>query len=368
MYTATRYLQPHRHRVTEWLLFIILIMSLGIHNRANAQNPKTKEESVRVMFYNVENLFDTIDDPETDDKQFLPDGIYHWDTKRYRQKLKHIAWVISNISGWDYPGIIGLVEIENDLVIKDLLKQPSLKNIPYQYAVTKGADPRGIDVALLWDSRRYRMVHANEVPHYGRPLNYSLGQDPRPLEERDGTGRNSLWITLQNKTSRKMIDVFVVHAPSRRGGVRPTTAKRSEVIEKIQRIIAKTKKSHKDSRIIVMGDFNDNPSSIPIKKVLQARKIEPKDSIFDSMQLYNLAYPIEREGGGTHCYSGRLWTPDQIIVSGNLLNEIPQKRIQIFKHSELWNAKRKIMNRTYTGNFYKGGYSDHLPVFIDIKL
>lgn len=368
MNLATQYLKLRRRYIaTGWLLLFFLMISFGDTRRVVAQDNKPSKNSTRVMFYNVENLFDTKDDPETDDREFLPSSELNWTESRYRRKLKSIAWVISNISGWYYPGIVGLVEVENETVIKDLITQPSLVKANYQYAVSKGADPRGIDVALLWDSKRYKLVHANEVPHYGRPTNYKLGHDPRTLQERDGKGRNSLWITLKEIQSGKMIDVFVVHAPSRRGGVRTTSVKRSDVTRKLQRIIANIKKRHPDSRILVMGDFNDNPSSPAIRQSLQAYRIEPKDSIFDAAKMYNLAYPIEREGEGTHSFEGRLWTPDQIIVSGNLLQEIPQKRIQIFKHSELWNAKRKRIYRTYNGHSYNGGYSDHLPIYVDIE-
>lgn len=368
MIKATRWVRLlPLQRATEWLFLFTLIICLGLPQSSCATDPKKENQTVRVMFYNVENLFDTQDDPQTDDQEFLPNGELKWDEMRYQKKLKRIAWVISNIADWDFPGIVGLAEIENEKVIQDLLHQPLLRSVDYEYAVSQGADPRGIDVALLWDSQRYKLVYANEIPHYGKPLNYKLGKDPRSTREKDGKGRNSLWITLKEIKSGKMLDIFVVHAPSRRGGVRSTSVKRSEVTRKLNLIISNIQKKHPQSRILVMGDFNDNPSSEPIRASLKAQKITPQDSVFEPSYLYNLAYPIEKNGDGTHSFEGQMWTPDQIIVSGNLLTDIPNKEAQIFKHSELWSPNKKSMNRTYSGPFYKGGYSDHLPIYVDIS-
>ena len=367
MNRATRWYQMlHQQRATEWLFIFILWMGFGLPLSSCATNTKKESNTVRVMFYNVENLFDTHDDPQTDDQEFLPKGDLKWDDQRYHQKLKRIAWVISNIAEWEFPGIVGLAEIENEKVIQDLVRQSSLSQVDYQYEVSKGADPRGIDVALLWDSKRYKLVYANEIPHYGKPLNYKLGKDPRTDRQKDGKGRNSLWITLKELNSGKMLDVFVVHAPSRRGGVRSTSVKRSEVARKLRMIISNIQKKHPQSRILVMGDFNDNPSSEPILASLKAEKIPHEATTFEPSTLYNLAYPIERDGDGTHSFEGRMWTPDQIIVSGNLLYDIPHKEAMIFDHPELWNSSKKSMNRTYNGPFYNGGYSDHLPIYIDI--
>lgn len=367
MYISTRLLMPVRQVVVGWAFLFTAMIIIGTPQETAAQEVREEPGSVGVMFYNVENLFDTIDDPETEDEEYLPDGPLLWNEKRYQAKLRKIAWVIANISEWNYPGIVGLVEVENELVIEDLIHQSALRSVPYHYAVTKGADPRGIDVALLWDSRLFRLVYANEIPHYGKPLNYALHKDPRNANGRNGSGRNSLWVTLQDKKSGRMMDVFVIHAPSRKGGTRSTSKKRMEVIKKITQLTTGIHERHPESRILVMGDFNDNPSSPPIRKMLRAHAIPSDDNAMKASKLYNLSDPIERIGEGTHLFEGRLWTPDQIIVSGNLLRQIPKKRVRIFKHSELWDAKMKQIHRTYNGTFYKGGYSDHLPIIVDIE-
>ena len=162
---------PRRLALLFFLTLIVALTSMGQESEQVIRR--------RVVSYNVENLFDTIDDPETDDRDFLPGGAYHWTKGRYQSKVQSISRTLSRIGEWDYPALIGLVEIENVQVIRDLTDAKPLRRMDYRMSVSRGADPRGIDVALLWDPKVFRRVDAHEIPHYGDLLSYPLRRDPR---------------------------------------------------------------------------------------------------------------------------------------------------------------------------------------------
>lgn len=321
-----------------------------------------------MMFYNVENLFDTIDDPATDDSDYTPEGELQWTKERYRTKRENIAWVISNIGGWEMPAIIGLSEVENKGVIRDLLSLDTFRNIEYDYSVTESADPRGIDVALLWDKSKLKHIESREIPHYGDLAFYPLGRDPRDEEEARGSGRNTLWVTLEHRSTGRQLDIFVMHNPSRRAGVRETDEKRLEVTRKVRGVINDIWRKDASHNIIVMGDFNDNPSDPSVKKGLGAQGIEANTPVKPD-RLYNLAFGPYNNGKGTHKFEGRYWMPDQIIVSGGMLlgdePMIRDRKVSIFDNEELFTRKGNL-RRTYAGPYYNGGYSDHLPIYIKL--
>lgn len=356
---STKRLQVFVLAVAWWLLFI---------NDAANINAQSREGSGRMMFYNVENLFDTIDDPKTDDDDFTPDGALHWTKSRYRNKREKTSWVISNVGEWGFPSIVGLVEVEEQRVIHDLLSLPIFQSVHYDYSVTESPDPRGIDVALLWDRDQFEHLSSREIPHYGTPLSYPLGRDPRTDDEARGMGRNTLWVTLRQKSSDKVLELFVVHAPSRRAGTRSTRDKRIRVLQKVKEVIDDILTHHPHHHIVVMGDFNDNPSDASLCTGLGASGIN-LDTTIQPTQLYNLAYPLYKEHKGTHRFQGKLWMPDQIIVSGNLfLGDQPlliERQVTIFQHPTLY-TKSGQLHRTYQGPHYTGGYSDHLPIYIDL--
>lgn len=348
-----------------WLVVALWQLSLPIVGQ------EVSHDSIgRMMFYNTENLFDTIDDPLTDDDDFTPNGRLHWTEKRYRRKCSHLAWVISNVGEWGFPAIVGLVEVENRQVIKDLISHPTLHSrVSYDYAVTTSADPRGVDIALLWDNAKLRFIAAHEIPHYGALTHFPLGNDPRSKHEAQGDGRNTLWVTLEHRATKRQMELFVMHNPSRRGGVRATSDKRVKVNAKVRQLIDKLLEEQPERCIVVMGDFNDNPSDDSLRKGLGATGIN-KNTPAEPKVLYNLAYPLYKKGKGTHIFSGKYWLPDQIIVSGGLfLGDNPilsERRLQIFTHPELFTQDGSRLRRTYNGPHYSGGYSDHLPVYIEL--
>ncbi|MDO4770804.1 endonuclease/exonuclease/phosphatase family protein [Porphyromonas sp.] len=361
------------HRVLYHIrrLCVLLFLSVLGTTRLTAQDsiPTTDTIMSRIVMYNVENLFDTYDDPQTDDKDFLPDGVMHWDKAKYYDKLSRIAQVISDMGQWRYPGIVGLCEVENAQVIKDLLHRRELSKAAYHYAITEGGDPRGIDVALLWDPRVYRNIRLREVPAYPLEDNrlWTNYHEKLPLHG----GRHALWATFRHIATKEVIEVLVVHSPSRRQGTRSTAKQRSMVMSRIRRIIDEIQSTSPDRHIILMGDFNDNPTDRSITLALQAKTPLRSDSI-DPLSIYNMSAPTYMTRHGSHRHKGRAWLPDQIIVSGSLLIRragglrLTQQATRVFD-PEYLRQKNGNPKRSFRGNHYAYGYSDHFPVYIDIR-
>lgn len=306
------------------------------------------EKGIRIMFYNVENLFDTKDDTLKNDEQFLPDGIKHWNDYKYWDKQKKISKVITAVGGWEAPAIVGLAEIENLRVLKNLIYNTTLKSYNYQIIHFESPDKRGIDVAMLFRPDKLKLIHKEAVP-----VIYESGRPTRDI----------LFAQFEMLTG-DTINVFVNHWPSRWGGQMKTEPKRM--------IAAKTLKSKTDSlllanncsNIIAMGDLNDDPENKSIKEVL----LENGNS-----QMQNISADL-----GTLFYKGNLggkWnTFDQIIVSDALFNycgglKLGSDSMYVFKEKFLLEENSSggyKPYRTYLGMKYHGGFSDHLPVFVDV--
>lgn len=344
------------------LTFFLSLFMLG------ASHLSAQEQYVRIVSYNVENFFDTTDDPETDDDDFLPDGELRWTKGRFHNKVNRISWVISTLGGWQYPDIVALVEVENEEVVRKLVQSQSLRKAGYKYLVSDGADPRGIDVALLWRSDCLRLKKAHEIPQYGQLMFYPHGKDKRSKSDRAGTGRNTLWVTLEVRGTGELLELFVVHAPSRRGGARSTQEKRMTVMAKIRQVVDRLFQQNAKAKILLLGDFNDNPNNRSVEQVLGAIPLQRAKGQYRKDQLYNLAAPLFAKGRGSHYFSGNFWMPDQIIVSGTLLQcgaplQLQAPGMQIYAPDDIQDNGRPL--RTYKGTHHAGGYSDHFPIYAD---
>ncbi len=336
----------------------------------SAQERKADSVTSRVVFYNVENLFDTIDDPDKDDTEFLPDGVLQWDQSKYKDKLSRIARVLSDIGGWSHPGLIGLCEVESEQAIEDLLSRKELTKVSYKYAITNGGDNRGIDVALLWDPALFKVMRMREIPAYPLPDEDRLWV-PYHGERPTYGGRHALWVTLKTEVSDLLLDVIVVHLPSRRQGAVVSADKRETVAGRIRQVIGEIMEECPDAHVIVMGDFNDNPTDRSITKGLGA-KSPPKSESPHSGTLYNLAALTHKNGKGTHKFEGRFWMPDQIIVSGAMLQEGGEGIRAEGMVAHVFSPDYLMTNdgapkRAFRGKSYVYGFSDHFPVYIDIR-
>ncbi|MDR2057242.1 MAG: endonuclease [Dysgonamonadaceae bacterium] len=333
------------------VVFFILLISI----------PLQGQTIFRVMFYNVENLFDTEDEPKKNDNEFTPRGARSWTNKRYHAKLDNIAKVITSVGQWDIPVLVGLCEIENDKVLKDLTLYSPLKKMQYRYVLAESDDRRGIDVALLYQRDQFKYLYYQAIP-----IRF-------PYSNRKKT-RDILHVTGQVITG-DTLDVFVCHFPSRVGGQFESEPDRMYVASVVKAKADSLMSVRKKANILIMGDFNDEPSDKSLSESMKARAIPVKANKKD---LYNLFLSIQEKSKIGSYKFGRLWNfLDQIIVSGDLLNPDYSFRIlpetaAVFSESFLLTEDKshagKRPKKTFHGRKYEGGYSDHLPVYVDLYL
>lgn len=317
---------------------------------------KTNCQAFSIGFYNLENLFDTIDDPKTMDEEFLPSSINSWNTARYQHKLDNMAEVIAALNNNAGLDIIGVCEIENRLVLDDLLKRDKLKKFNYGIVHYDSPDARGIDVALFYKTDQFKVIAS-------RPLKVDFN------EENFAT-RDILWATLLK--GKDTLHVFVNHWPSRRGGTETSEAKRIAAAQTLKTFVSALCKNP-DAHIVLIGDFNDEPENKSIKDVLGTYD-KPQQGC--STCLVNPMEELHRKKLGTHYYRGKYNMFDQIIFTSNLsrpeFDTMNYNAVRIFKADWVMKTdslkKSKYPSRTFEGPRYNGGYSDHLAVFTTLCL
>jgi len=312
--------------------------------------------SVSIGFYNLENLFDITDDPETNDNQFTPNGDKKWDKVKYTEKLQNLAKVISQLADNKYPAFLGVCEIENKKVLQDLANQPSLKQANYSVAHIESPDERGIDVGFLYNKSIFTV---KEITAYQPDL--SIYKDKT---------RDILYVKGELKNG-ETLHFIINHWPSRGGGMKESEPKRIAAAKTLLSIQKEIQAKDPDSKIIVMGDFNDEPSNKSIAKTLNvACDIE---NIEDN-QLFNAFCQLEKQGYGSYKYKGYWDMLDQIMISKSLITDT--LGIHFIRNSagikaESWMIQtgkyKGFPLRTYGGNEYLAGYSDHFPVYIGLK-
>ena len=287
-------------------------------------------EPLTIISYNVENLFDCEHDTLKNDSSFLPDGLHHWTYYRYYTKLDRIAQVVVNIAGWESAALVGLCEVENARCLRNLCYQ--LKCFHYKYVHYESADERGVDVALLYDSMKVRVLHS-------KPLHVDLRGDKT---------RDILYVCAE-VYGQDTLHAMVCHLPSNLGGSGATDWKRQLAKQVIQQQIDSILLLQKDAKIVVMGDMN----------------CAPKD---DLKGMSNMMIDLGKEGKGTHKYRGMWSCLDQFYVSSTLKTTANS---MIFSPEWLLEEDSKYLGdqptRTYVGYRYHGGYSDHLPIVLKVE-
>ncbi len=315
-------------------------------------------DRLRFVFYNVENLFDTKDDSLTRDDEFTPGGDKGWTYNRYMEKVDRIARVITGIGEWQAPEMIGLCEIENRGVLLDLAAHRLLSSYNYRIIHRDSPDERGIDVAFLYRPESF-------APVFNQWLEVVFDWQPGSLT------REILHVKGYVPGS-DTLHLFINHWPSRWGGVAASEPRRAAAAAKLRHCIDSLFMVEEIPGIIIAGDFNDNPTDASITAVLGAREI------FDGnpKALYNLMHTIHSDQqSGTLKYAGDWETYDQIIVSGKLLGSgglfVEENRAYVYSPPYLLTDDERRMGkkpfRTYLGPAYLGGFSDHLPVYIDLR-
>ncbi len=316
------------------------------------------ENELRIIFYNVENLFDTIDDPIKNDNDYLPQGNYRWGSYRYSQKLKALYKVIAATGGWEPPDIIGVCEIENRLVLEDLIKKTPLRNFNYNIIHQESPDMRGIDVGLLYREDKFRRLEEEF-------LLVAFDDDPS-FKTRDIIYAKG--IVFESDT----LHLFVNHWPSRWGGEALSAPKRIRAAEVVRAKVDAILSENSSANIIVMGDFNDYPDNRSVLEILRAKG---KANEIQQDDLFNLMYEKYLRNEGTHKYQGHWGCLDQFIINPVMLQsdapvQIKNNKAFIFREDFMLQEDARHMGdkpfRTFVGFKYTGGYSDHLPIIVDI--
>ncbi len=332
-------------------------MLYGIKTTAQQQ---TKYKINTVAFYNLENLFDTINNPFTFDDDRTPEGKDHWTSFFYHDKLQKLAGVIVDI-GSDLTGkaptLIGVAEVENRRVLEDLVNQSALLKYDFGIIHFDSPDRRGIDVALLYRKNIFIPTSAVNKPLY-------LYQDNNP--KRRVYTRDQL--VVSGMLDGDLIHVIVNHWPSRSGGEAQSRYKRIKAAELNKRIIDSLHSDNPYAKIITMGDLNDDPTNTSVKVTL-GTKANLKE--VNLKELYNPMESLFRQGIGTLAYRDAWNLFDQIIVSYALLEkEYSSYRFYqagIYNKPYLANSKGRYKGypyRSYANGTYVGGYSDHFPVYM----
>ncbi|MCM4167955.1 hypothetical protein KCTC52924_01225 [Arenibacter antarcticus] len=314
---------------------------------------KSEDNLHTIAFYNLENLFDALSDKNTLDLDFTPNGSRKWTPTRYRKKLQKLATTIAKVglqAAGNPPTLVGIAEVEKGTVVQELLATDPLKEYNYGYVHYDSPDERGIDTALIYNRDNFKVIQSKPIPLIVHAIN----------GDRDTT-RDILYV--QGLLNGEMLHVFVNHWPSRRTGNQETDYKRIEAANTIISYMNLIEEEFKDPNYIVMGDFNDGPTSISVQTLMGADK------------LYNPMQTLRSPTRGSVNYR-RSWNLfDQIMVSHNFFNY--GKGTHSFSHADIFDeaflteSKGRYKGspfRTYAGEKYKGGYSDHFPVYVLLKL
>ena len=336
----------------------ILILGLTVLIFAVVSAQK-KDEVLTVMFYNVENLFDTESDPEINDEEFTPESEKAWNLEKYEKKLNDIASVIKAVNKSELPEIVGLCEVENLRVIEDLILTKDLKRGDYGIVHRESPDQRGIDCALLYNMEEFSILKSNGIAVVF-PFDSTL------------TTRDILYV--KGKTNdNDILHFFVNHWSSRWGGEKESEPKRLYCAVTLRMEVDKVLNEDPEAKIIIMGDFNDEPTNRSVYEMLLANN---KRKNAGDRELFNLMYDGHNQRNeGSYNYQGNWNMLDQIIVSRPVITKRDGWHCgyddgKIFKEDFMLfydeNRQDHVPNRTYGGPNYYGGYSDHLPVYVTL--
>jgi predicted extracellular nuclease len=308
-----------------------------------------------IVFYNVENLFDTIDDPSRNDEEFLPGSALKWNTERYEAKLEALARVILAAGGGKPPVLVGLAEVENAAVVRALGERLSEGNLRYEVAHVESPDTRGIDCALLYRPGKsgFKLLQTRAIPvHFPDDSAY--------------TSRDILYVKGKLAGVKEPLHVFVNHWPSRRGGQEASEHRRVRAALALRPVVDSLRGAEKQPLVLITGDFNDEPHNRSIRDVLGAHP-EPGSR---GANLHNLTGPAAAAGQGSYNYQGNWNMIDQVIVS-TALAQTDCRRCWVVRDAgpfrEDWmmfasDRYGMMPSRTYGGPNYYGGFSDHLPL------
>jgi len=337
------------------LLALVLITGITTLPATGQQTEKQYLAAV-VGFYNLENLFDTINTPGVDDEEFTPEGVKLWAGDRYQHKLHNLARVISEMGTEINPdgiAVLGISEIENKSVIEDLIAQPALKERKYKIIHYDSPDKRGVDVAMIYN------------PKYFKP--YKTSSHRLYIEQLDNF-RSRDQLLAEGLLNGDTVHIIVNHWPSRYGGEKRSRWLRNAAADLSRKISDSILQVNPNARILVMGDLNDNP---PNESLLKHMRTKGKMNKLKEGDFFNPMWEMYKKGYGSLAWHDTWSLFDQILLSQSLLGKdytsIKYLNAGIYKKPFMVNKTGRYKGyafRTFVGNTFQGGYSDHLPVFV----
>ena len=336
-------------------LFLFLFTFIFFIIIGSSQEKKYK--ALCIAFYNLENLFDTVDDPNKNDAEYLPDGKNNWNSKRYQAKLDNMSKVISEI-GNDIqakgPVILGVSEVENIKVLEDLVATPLLAPLNYGVVLMEGPDLRGVDVGLIYQKSSFKVTST-------RSVRLTIPDKP------DFHTRDQL--VVSGELDGEPVHIIVNHWPSRSGGEKRSAPLRNAAADLCRSTADSILKTDPNAKILIMGDLNDDPTNVSLTEHLKAKGDEKETKPGD---LFDPMYKMfKTEGIGSLAYKDNWNLFDQIVISQPLLLE--DKSSYRFLKAKVFNKNYLVQKegaftgypfRTYVGNTYQGGFSDHFPVYV----
>ena len=337
-------------------LLILSVMVLA------ATSVVAQDKPYMVAFWNFENLFDIYNDPETHDDEFTPEGIKKWNETKYQKKLSNMERVIFDMAAInkEYPIVIGVSEIENRSVLEDFVAQPKLKGAKYRICHFDSPDARGVDVAFLYRADIFKLEGSDNIK-------LNVPELPN-FRTRDLV---VMWGTIEGEP----FYFLVSHWPSRLGGKEASQFKRDACAKQIREIKDSLLKENPATKVIVMGDFNDDATDASLVKVMGAKG---KLKELQTGDFFNPYYQMLKAGLGTLAYQDSWNLFDNICVTENLVNGtygklrlIKGKKFygNIFTRPYMLQQEGQYKGyplRTFVTNNFQNGFSDHFPVYIYI--
>jgi exonuclease III len=351
------------------LLTALLLVNCGSlktqknNNKASSTQAATQKKYLArtIAFYNLENLFDTIDDPNKFDEDFTPEGRNNWTSEKYHIKLNNLATVLADIGKKETgfpPVVIGVAEVENKDVLQDLITTGNLKGLGYGIIHFDSPDRRGIDVALLYRQKIFNPINFTTYPLYLRDSDTG-----KQIYTRDQ-------LVVTGSLDGELISIIVDHWPSRRGGEARSLPKRIKAAKLTKHIKDSILRQDANAKIVIMGDLNDDPNSPSVKKILQSKA---KKSEVTQGTVYNTMENFFNRGIGTLAYRDSWNLFDQIMITPGLLHDADDKfhfyKAGIYSKEFMKNKRGRYKGypkRTFAGGEFLGGYSDHFPTYIII--
>lgn len=322
------------------------------------------QKPYKVVFYNFENLFDTINDPDVFDEEFTPGGLKKWNSTKYNKKIANLERVLFDIAAEDrdFPAVIGVSEIENRNVMEDVIGRPKLLPADYRVVHFDSPDARGVDVGFYYRPDVFRLEGSEPIP-------FRMPELP-DFRTRD-------FVTMWGTIDGEPFFFLVSHWPSRLGGKEASDPKRMSAARQVRAIVDSVQTANPATKVVVMGDLNDDATDDSIVEGLGAKgkvqEVQPGD-------MFNPFIALLKAGYGTLAYRDAWNLFDNIIVSANLV-DAPAGTLRllaagkskfyggIFRRPYMLQREGQYKGyplRTFVGNNFQGGFSDHFPVYIYI--